>query len=89
MEIKIDDDIIIDTEKSFDEQSQEVQSYLYNLMNSNSSKITFDGFNRPVKEVWKIENSDFNIVRNSVYINQNHNWNMQSQNIIFEEVSNE
>ena len=88
MEIKIDD-IIIDTEKSFDEQSQEVQSYLYNLMNSNSSKITFDGFNRPVKEVWKIENSDFNIVRNSVYINQNHNWNMQSQNIIFEEVSNE
>lgn len=80
MEIKINDTVTIGTVKIFDEQTPEAQSYLYDLMNSKQGEITFDVFNRPIREIWNI-NSDWLLVRTSTYINQEYNWNMTNQTI--------
>lgn len=89
MEIKINDTVTIDTVKIFEEQTLEAQSYLYDLMNSKQGETTFDKFNRPIKETWAIETSGWNLVRSSIYINQEYDWHLQSQTLTFEEVQYE
>ena len=88
MEIIIDDKITIDTSKSFNEQTPEAQTYLYDIMNAKKGVTHFDEYNRPISEAWLIS-TGYNIVRSSVYISQEYDWHLLSQTLTFEEVSNE
>ena len=83
MEIEIKDGIIFDTDKSFSEQTQECQQYLYGIMNSEQPDIRNDGFNRPIVETWFLHDvlKDFAIVRESMYKADEYNWNMTNQTI--------
>ena len=83
MEIEIKEGVIFDTEKSFDEQTQECQQYLYGIMNSEQPDIRNDDFNRPIVETWFLcfVLKDFAIVRESTYKADEYDWNMTNQTI--------
>lgn len=83
MEIEIKEGAILDTDKSFNEQTQECQQYLYGIMNSEQPDIRNDDFNRPIVETWfmRDELKDFAIVRESTYKADEYNWNMNNQTI--------
>ena len=83
MEIEIKDGIIFDTDKSFSEQTQECQQYLYGIMNSEQPDIRNDDFNRPIVETWFLHDvlKDFAIVRESMYKADEYDWHLQSQTI--------
>ena len=83
MEIEIKESVIFDTDKSFNEQTQECQQYLYGIMNSEQPDTRNDDFNRPVVETWfmRDELKDFAIVRESTYKADEYNWNMTNQTI--------
>ena len=83
MEIEIKEGVIFDTEKSFNEQTQECQQYFYGIMDSEQPDIRNDDFNRPIVETWFLrdELKDFAIVRESTYKADEYNWNMTNQTI--------
>ena len=83
MEIEIKEGVIFDTDKSFNEQTQECQQYLYGIMDSEQQDTRNDEFNRPVVETWfmRDELKDFAIVRESTYKADEYNWNMTNQTI--------
>ena len=83
MEIEIKEGVILDTEKSLNEQTQECQQYLYGIMNSEQPDIRNDDFNRPIVETWFLHDvlKDFAIVRESMYKADEYNWNMTNQTI--------
>ena len=83
MEIEIKEGVIFDTEKSFNEQTQECQNYFYGIMNSEQPDIRNDDFNRPIVETWFMRDvlKDFAIVRESAYQKQEADWHLQSQTI--------
>ena len=83
MEIEIKEGVIFDTEKSFNEQTQECQQYLYGIMNAEQPDIRNDDFNRPKVETWFLRDvlKDFAIVRESMYKADEYNWNMTNQTI--------
>ena len=83
MEIEIKEGVNFDTEKSFDEQTQECQQYLYGIMDSEQPDIRNDDYNRPIVETWfmRDELKDFAIVRESTYMADEYNWNMTNQTI--------
>ena len=81
MEIEIKESVIFDTDKSFNEQTQECQNYFYGIMDSEQQDIRNDEFNRPIVETWfmRDELKDFAIVRESTYKADEYNWNMTNQ----------
>ena len=83
MEIEIKEGVIFDTDKSFNEQTQECQQYMYGIMNSEQPDTRNDDFNRPIVETWfmRDELKDFAIVRESTYEAEEYNWNMTNQTI--------
>ena len=83
MEIEIKESAIFDTDKNFNEQTQECQQYFYGIMNSEQPDIRNDKFNRPIVETWFLrdELKDFAIVRESTYEADEYNWNMTNQTI--------
>ena len=83
MEIEIKEGVIFDSGKSFDEQTQECQQYLYGIMNSEQPDIRNDDFNRPIVETWFLRDvlKDFAIVRESTYKADEYNWVMTNQTI--------
>ena len=83
MEIKINDIITFDTNKSVSEQTQECQQYLYGIMDSEQPDTRNDEFNRPIVETWfmRDELKDFAIVRESTYKADEYDWNMTKQTI--------
>ena len=83
MEIEIKEGVIFDTDKSFNEQTQECQQYMYGIMDSEQQDTRNDEFNRPVVETWfmRDELKDFAIVRESTYKADEYNWNMTNQTI--------
>ena len=83
MEIEIKESVIFDTDKSFNEQTQECQQYFYGIMDSEQSDIRNDDFNRPIVETWFMcdELKDFAIVRESTYKADEYDWNMTNQTI--------
>ena len=83
MEIEIKEGVIFDTEKSFNEQIQECQQYLYGIVDSEQPDIRNDDFNRPIVETWFLHDvlKDFAIVRESMYKADEYNWNMTNQTI--------
>ena len=83
MEIEIKESVIFDTDKSFNEQTQECQQYLYGIMDSEQQDIRNDDFNRPIVETWFMcdELKDFAIVRESTYKADEYDWNMTKQTI--------
>ena len=83
MEIEIKESVIFDTDKSFNEQTQECQQYMYGIMNSEQPDIRNDEFNRPIVETWFLrdELKDSVIERISVYQKQEPDWRLQSQTI--------
>ena len=83
MEIEIKEGIIFDTEKSFNEQTQECQQYMYGIMDSEQPDIRNDDYNRPIVETWfmRDELKDFAIVRESRYKAEEYDWNMTNQTI--------
>ena len=83
MEIEIKEGVIFDTDKSFNEQTQECQQYMYGIMDSEQQDTRNDEFNRPVVETWfmRDELKDFAIVRESTYEADEYNWNMTNQTI--------
>ena len=83
MEIEIKESVIFDTDKSFNEQTQECQQYLYGIMDGEQSDIRNDDFNRPIVETWfmRDELKDFAIVRESTYKADEYDWNMTNQTI--------
>ena len=83
MEIEIKESVIFDTDKSFNEQTQECQQYLYGIMDSEQSDTRNDDFNRPIVETWfmRDELKDFAIVRESTYRADEYDWIMTNQTI--------
>ena len=81
MIIHITDDISFDTEKSFDEQESECQTYFYDIMNNETPEVVKDDYNRPISETWKITAINYSIVRESVYQKREYDWHLQSQTI--------
>ena len=83
MEIEIKESVIFDTDKSFNEQTQECQQYMYGIMDSEQPDTRNDEFNRPIVETWfmRDELKDFAIVRESTYKSDEYNWNMTNQTI--------
>ena len=83
MEIEIKESVIFDTDKSFNEQTQECQQYLYGIMDSEQPDTRNDEFNRPIVETWFMRDvlKDFAIVRESTYKADEYNWNMTNQTI--------
>ena len=83
MEIEIKESVIFDTDKSFNEQTQECQQYFYGIMNSEQPDIRNDDFNRPLVETWFLrdELNGLAIVRESTYEADEYNWNMTNQTI--------
>ena len=83
MEIEIKEGVIFDTEKSFNEQTQECQQYFYGIMDSEQPDIRNDDFHRPIVETWFLSDvlKDFAIVRESMYKADEYNWNMTNQTI--------
>ena len=83
MEIEIKDGIIFETDKSFNEQTQECQNYFYGIMDGEQQDIRNDDFNRPIVETWfmRDELKDFAIVRESTYKADEYDWNMTNQTI--------
>ena len=81
MEIEIKESVIFDTDKSFSEQTQECQQYLYGIMDSEQPDTRNDEFNRPIVETWfmRDELKDFAIVRESTYKADEYDWNMTNQ----------
>lgn len=85
MIIPITDDIVFDTEKSFDEQECNCQQYFYDIMNNETPKTTYDDFERPVTEIWLVEKINWLIIRESVYKKQEPDWHLLSQTIKLKE----
>ena len=83
MEIEIKEGVIFDTDKSFNEQTQDCQNYFYGIMNSEQPDTRNDEFNRPIVETWLMrdELKDFAIVRESTYKADEYNWDMTNQTI--------
>ena len=83
MEIEIREGVIFDTEKIFNEQTQECQQYFYGIMDSEQPDIRNDDFSRPIVETWYLRDvlKDFAIVRESAYKAPEYNWNMTNQTI--------
>ena len=83
MEIEIKESVIFDTDKSFNEQTQDCQNYFYGIMDSEQPDTRNDEFNRPIVETWfmRDELKDFAIVRESTYKADEYNWNMTNQTI--------
>ena len=83
MEIEIKDGIIFESDKSFNEQTQECQQYLYGIMDSEQPDTRNDDFNRPIVETgfMRDELKDFAIVRESTYKADEYDWNMTKQTI--------
>ena len=83
MEIEIKDGIIFESEKSFNEQTQECQNYFYGIIDSEQPDTRNDDFNRPIVETWfmRDELKDFAIVRESTYKADEYDWNMTKQTI--------
>ena len=84
MEIEIKEGVIFDTDKSFNEQTQECQQYMYGIMDSEQPDTRNDEFNRPLVETWQLTDEpikDYVIERISVYQKQEPDWRLQSQTI--------
>ena len=84
MEIEIKEGVIFDTDKNFNEQTQECQQYMYGIMDSEQPDIRNDEFNRPIVETWQLTDEPINdsvIERISVYQKQEPDWHLQSQTI--------
>ena len=83
MEIEIKESVIFDTDKSFNEQTQECQNYFYGIMDSEQQGTRNDEFNRPIVETWfmRDELKDFALVRESTYKADEYDWNMTKQTI--------
>ena len=81
MIIPITDDISFDTEKTFEEQTPECQTYFYDIMNNTTPDVVKDDFNRPIVETWQLTKINWQIVRESVYKKQEYDWHLQSQTI--------
>ena len=79
MEIILPNKAIFDTEKSFDNQTQDCQDYFFDVMNASEPTTVTDDFNRPLTQSWEVTSIGFQVVRITEYATQCGDWNFKNQ----------
>ena len=79
MEIILPNKSIFNTEKSFDNQTQDCQDYFFEVMNASEPTTIVDDFNRPLTQSWEVLAIGFEVVRITEYATQCGDWNFKNQ----------
>lgn len=79
MEIILPNKAIFDTEISFENQTQDCQSYFFEVMNASEPITIADEYNRPLKQTWNVNSIGFDVSRITEYENQSGDWNFKTQ----------
>jgi len=79
MEIILPNKAIFDTEISFENQTQDCQSYFFEVMNASEPTTIVDEFQRPLNQTWNVNSIGFDVSRITEYENQSGDWNFKNQ----------
>ena len=79
MIIKLPNNAEFDTEKSFDNQTQDCQDYFFEIMNASEPTTIVDSFKRPLKQTWDVNAIGFQVARITEYATQCGDWNFSNQ----------
>ena len=79
MEIILPNKSIFNTEKAFDNQTQDCQDYFFEVMNASEPTTIVDDFNRPLTQTWEVNSIGFEVVRITEYETQSGDWNFKNQ----------
>ena len=79
MEIELPNKAIFNTEKEFDNQTQDCQDYFYEVMNANEPTTIVDDFQRPLNQTWEVNSIGFEVVRVTEYATQCGDWIFKNQ----------
>ena len=79
MIIKLPNNAEFDTEKSFDNQTQDCQDYFFEVMNASEPITIEDSFKRPLKQTWNIDAIGFQVSRITEYATQCGDWDFSNQ----------
>ena len=69
MEITLPNKAVFDTELQFENQTQDCQSYFFEVMNASEPTTIVDEYNRPLKQTWVVDAIGFEVSRISEYQN--------------------
>lgn len=79
MIIKLPNNAEFDTEKSFDNQTQDCQNYFFEIMNASEPTTIVDSFKRPLKQTWNVNAIGFEVSRITEYNHSSTAWNFDKQ----------
>ena len=79
MEIILPNKAVFDTELQFENQTQDCQSYFFEVMNASEPTTIVDEYNRPLKQTWGVDAIGFQVSRISEYQDNSEDWCLQHQ----------